>query len=202
MPFIREISNDKSTVANTKIHNQKLLDDITQIINENTTRTDEWVHIGYLGSQLKNKGYNPKDLGFKTFGLLLANAWGITHKKVGSGDYFTLADQSNIQPANKTKAIKPKYNLDLQSTHFYQILLRNKMVISHKIQQFLDGGQEIDINDFLNLIIKNIPKEMMLDDKSNHECFLMFIEYELIQFKLIYKDNKAIFAHEYTIKPH
>lgn len=98
--FIREKSNDSSpqtTKAKTKIKSQALLDDVLQIINENNLRTDEWVHIGYLGSQLKNKGYNPKNFGFKSFSLLLENIDGILIRKNGSTVHITLTDKSKIQ---------------------------------------------------------------------------------------------------------
>lgn len=98
--YIREKSNDNSpqmTATKTKINNQALLDDILQAINESNLRTDEWVHIGYLGSQLKNKGYNPKDFGFKSFSLLFENTNGILIRKNGSTVHITLADKSKIQ---------------------------------------------------------------------------------------------------------
>lgn len=95
--LIREKNNGKtSNIA--MIQNKKLLNDLLEIINENNLRKSEWVHIGYLGSQLKNKGYNPKDFGVKTFGLLLKNTQGVETGKGNYLNYFTLANKSQIKP--------------------------------------------------------------------------------------------------------
>lgn len=99
--FIKEkINNTVTPTPNIKkIENQQLLDDILEIINTNNLRIDEWIHIGQLGTQLKIKGYNPKDFGFKSFRALLENTQGVTIKHTDPSTIcFSLADQSQILP--------------------------------------------------------------------------------------------------------
>lgn len=112
--FIREKINSKTNLAtveknqDTTLNHQQLLSDMLQIINENTVRVDEWVHIGYLGSQLKNKGYQPNDFGFKSFTELLSSVNGIIMRKNENTIYFTLADKSKIKAINSVKqSVKP-----------------------------------------------------------------------------------------------
>lgn len=94
---IREKSNNSQIQKVKTINNQKLLDDLLNIINSDNSRTDEWVHIGSLGTQLKNKGYNPKNFGFKTFTALLENANGVITKRENGGIFFTLKDKKHIK---------------------------------------------------------------------------------------------------------
>lgn len=102
--FIREKSNNSQIQKVKTINNQQLLDDITQIINENPMRTDEWLHIGTLGGQLKQKGYNPKNFGLKTFTALLENTNGVINKRENGGIFFTLKDKSGIKPIETIKS--------------------------------------------------------------------------------------------------
>lgn len=114
--FIREKANNK------KIVNEKLIEDILLIINQNVTRTDEWVHIGYLGSQLKNQGYNPKNFGFKSFALLFDNLEGIVVRKNGSTIHLTLEDTSRIQNIQSRTHSAIATNIELFQTNQDKIL--------------------------------------------------------------------------------
>lgn len=105
---------------NKQIHNKKLIDDILIIINENTLRTDEWIHIGYLGSQLKSKGYNPKKFGFKSFTSLLENIDGVISKKVNNGYFFTLKDKSKIiEIIDNEEHYSPYYFNSIENADLY-----------------------------------------------------------------------------------
>lgn len=138
---IREKSNNTTQIPKVKaINNQKLLDDITQIINENPMRKDEWTHIGYLGSRLKQLDYNPKDFGVKTFTLLLRGLNGIENKIVGSTDYFTLTDKSNIKPiAKQTNAETENFI----NTRLYVVLKRNEVPIGNQVKKMLESWRKI-----------------------------------------------------------
>lgn len=99
--FIQSV--DEKAIDVKPISTQNLLDDILLIINENVWRVDEWVHIGYLGSRLKSKGYRPKNFGFKSFTLLLENTKGIISKQKNNSYFFTLEDKSKIIALNQTE---------------------------------------------------------------------------------------------------
>lgn len=118
-----------------KINNQQLLSDILAAINENNSKDDAWIHIGYLGTQLKNKGYNPKDFGCKTFRQLLLNTDGVRHQNIKNGDYFSLSDKSQIKPATQ-RHLNPSDN-HLMNTKLYQLLLKNKDKIDKKNQRIV-----------------------------------------------------------------
>lgn len=200
--FIRETTkNNSQTTKNKtpKIKNQKLLDDLLEIINENELRKNEWVHIGYLGSQLKNRGYNPKEFGVKTFGLLLKNTDGV---EIGKGDYleyFTLTNKSKIKPitqktiAQSIENITPN-TINFKSTYLYQILLKNREKISNKIEEILIKNIELSVEVFWDSISKNLSAELLLENNQSQNCFIEFINNELSHFQLIKKDNKLIFC--------
>lgn len=187
--------------SNTKtIHHQKLLDDILHIINDNALRQDEWVHIGYLGSQLKNRGYDPKEFGEKSFTALLSSLQGIDSKIVDGGYYYTLTDKSNIKPINPTASkSEPKTQspIDFKTTPLYQILFKNKDKLNAKIKELIAKNHELNVFDFWELLSKNLTEKVLLDNNQSYDCFLQFIQDNLNQdnpneLQLLTKDSKAI----------
>lgn len=139
--FVREKSNDNFppiTKNKAKIKNPALLDDVLQIINENNLRTDEWVHIGYLGSQLKNKGYNPKNFGFKSFSLLLENIDGILIRKNGSTVHITLTDKSKIKPVTLILSNNSTDNISQQTTSLERTPILEPSNIKQSNQELLN----------------------------------------------------------------
>ncbi len=191
---IREKSPHQPPITKT-INNQKLLDDILHIINDNTLRQDEWVHIGYLGSQLKNKGYDPKEFGKKSFTTLLSSLQGIDSKTVDGGYYYTLTDKSNIKPINsETSPSKPKTKspMDFKTTSLYHILFRNKDKLNAKIKELIAKNHELNVFDFWELLSKNLTEKVLLDNNQSYDCFLQFIKDNLNELQLLTKDNKTI----------
>lgn len=177
--WVREKSNSQTTntIQQTKkISNQKLLDDIAQIINENPMRKDEWTHIGYLGSQLKQMGYHPKDFGVKTFTLLLRSLNGIENKIVSSTDYFTLTDKSKIKPIAKQTNTE---TANFTNTRLYAVLKRNEVPISNQIKKMLEKNGIFEPKDLWLLLSPKLPNEILLPDNQSYECFEFFIKTEL-----------------------
>ena len=194
--FIREKQVSNNTNSSPKIHNKvsdkKLLDDILTIINENNRRDDEWIHIGYLGTQLKNKGYNPKDFGCKTFRQLLLNTDGVRHQNIKNGDYFSLSDKSQIKPATQ-RHLNPSNN-HLMNTKLYQLLLKNKNKIDKKIKELLLRYANLNTLDFWRLLSKNLPDEFMGDVSQNHDCFVLFVRCELHELDLMAQEHGFLFC--------
>lgn len=195
--FIREKQVSNNTNSSPKIHNKvsdkKLLDDILTIINENNRRDDEWVHIGYLGGQLKNKSYNPKDFGFKTFGQLLLNTDGVIHQNIKNGDYFSLSDKSQIKPITHNN-LNSSDDDNLTDTKLYQLLLKNKDKINNKIKELLLRYANLNTLDFWRLLSKNLPDEFMDDISQNHDCFVLFVHCELHELDLMAQEHGFLFC--------
>lgn len=181
------------TSNSDKINNQQLLNDMLVIINENNLRADEWVHIGYLGSQLKNKGYNPKDFGVKTFGQFLLNADGVIHKKINHGDYFSLSDKSQIKPITHNN-LNTSDDDNLIDTKLYQLLLKNKGKINSKIKELLSKYAQLNTLDFWQLLSKNLPDELINKTHQNHDCFVLFVRRELHELDLIKQEHGFLFC--------
>lgn len=176
-----------------KINNQQLLSDILAAINENNSKDDAWIHIGYLGTQLKNKGYNPKDFGCKTFRQLLLNTDGVRHQNIKNGDYFSLSDKSQIKPITHNN-LNSSDDDNLTDTKLYQLLLKNKDKINNKIKELLLRYANLNTLDFWRLLSKNIPDEFMDDVSQNHDCFVLFVRCELHELDLMAQENGFLFC--------
>lgn len=198
--FIREKITEQDTkinvveqAKNIKLNNQQLLNDILQIINENTVRADEWVHIGYLGSQLKNRGYQPKDYGFKSFPVLLENTDGVMIRKNGSIIYSTLSDKSKIRPIKPVEEGQISSNQGLEDTNFYKLLISNKIQIYDKIKKLLDEGIKLKFYELWLMVHKSVPSHILLADKESYECFMYFFKRNLTHFTLKL-DNDVLYV--------
>lgn len=139
-------------------------------------RKDEWTHIGYLGSQLKQMGYHPKDFGVKTFGLLLRNAQGVEAGKADYLDYFTLVDKSKIKPMIKQDDTQTP---NFTNTRLYAVLKRNEVPISNQIKKMLEKNGIFEPKDLWLLLSPKLPNEILLPDNQSYECFEFFIKTEL-----------------------
>lgn len=190
-PNNSELSKAK-TDNSDKINNQQLLSDILAAINENNSKDDAWIHIGYLGTQLKNKGYNPKDFGCKTFRQLLLNTDGVRHQNIKNGDYFSLSDKSWIKPATQ-RHLNPSDN-HLMNTKLHQLLLKNKAKIDKKIKELLLRYANLNTLDFWRLLSKNLPDEFMDDVSQNHDCFVLFVRCELHELDLMAQEHGFLFC--------
>lgn len=100
-----------------QVNNKRLVENIAGIINS-TVSVDGWVHIGYLGSQLKNQGYNPKDYGFKNFRIFLESVKGVIVKEEKEGIFFSLEDRSKIRNQGKTQK-EEKYTKKIYDSYHH-----------------------------------------------------------------------------------
>lgn len=78
--FQVDAARQQNSLKNS-IANDKLLEDIIDIINNNPVSIDGWMHIGQFGSQLKARGHDSKKYGHKTFAQLAANVDSLVVKK-------------------------------------------------------------------------------------------------------------------------
>lgn len=154
------------------LNEEKLSDDISQIIVENPFYSDEWVHIGYLGSQLKHRGYEPKNYGFKTFTAFLD---GLSHmilkQEKDGGLYFTLKDQSKMAVLLEQRANNPtviiqdepqtdivddksqETNLETQSN-----VVDESSIVVNKTEKRIFTQQQLSFDDIFSLDEHHIEK--------------------------------------------
>lgn len=188
--FIRENINNKKHVETTeknqtiKLNHQQLLNDVLQIINSDNSRTDEWSHISHLGGQLKNKGYQPKEFGFKSFTDLLRNVKGMVMNKKGSTIYFTLSDKSKIKPITSNKENLESFTEGIEESGLYKLLIHNKIQITNKIKVLLERDSQLKFYDLWKMVHTNLPSHIVLSDKESWEYFMYFFKKELVYFSL------------------
>lgn len=168
----------------------KLLDDIAMIIAENPMRVDNWVHIGYLGSQLRQLGYNPKDYGFKTSTAFLEDISGLSVKRENGGIYFTLFDDSKIPLLPEKNEDIGQESIDFQASDTMSETPQNhvestpeKTEMTPKVLQQLSFDDLFAENDFVEsenyeiiepiqtseeIISETITESIYSDDVSEH----------------------------------